>query len=131
MAVLVESAQEVVPLDPLKLRRLALCDGHSQVDAAMGSGGVVVLHVDGEHLFEVPVSAAAVAVVSCRKAPSTLHSGAAMVRAMSSPGAAVARFTDLEREMLKLRARGLSIGTSATALHLRDDGQGPRRQHHP
>src|SRR4051812_6266115 len=57
MAVLVhKSAQDVDAVDPPNLgeaRRLRLTvgGGHAQVDAPMGPGGVVVLHVHGEHLF--------------------------------------------------------------------------------
>jgi hypothetical protein len=60
MAVLVDkSAQDVNAFDPLNLRqvgwrRLSLGGGHSKVDAPMGAGAVVMLHVDGENLFELP-----------------------------------------------------------------------------
>ena len=62
VAVLVDkSTEDVDALDPVNLRRarrgrLTVRGGHAQADAPMWSGGVVMLHVHGEHLLEVPAA---------------------------------------------------------------------------
>src|SRR3954467_2824147 len=53
-----KSTQNVNAVDPPNLcqagrGRLTVGEGHAKVDAPMGPGGVVMLHVDGEHLLEV------------------------------------------------------------------------------
>src|SRR3954464_4337512 len=53
-----KSTQNVNAVDPPNLcqagrGRLTVGEGDAKVDAPMGTGGVVVLHVDGEHLLEV------------------------------------------------------------------------------
>jgi hypothetical protein len=60
VAILVdESTQDVDAINSPNLGqagqcRLTVCGGYAQIDAAMGAGGVVVLHIDGEHLVELP-----------------------------------------------------------------------------
>jgi hypothetical protein len=59
-AVLVnKSTKDVHSVDSPNLAEVGRCQltvdgGHAKVDAPMGAGGVVVPHVDGEHLLEVP-----------------------------------------------------------------------------
>jgi hypothetical protein len=59
VAVLVhKSTKDVDAVDPPNLGqagrcRLTLCGGHAQINAPMGAGSVVMLHIDGQHLLEV------------------------------------------------------------------------------
>jgi hypothetical protein len=119
VAVLVDkSTQDVDAVDPPNLGQAGRCrltvgGGYAKVNAPMGAGGVVVLHVDGEHLLQVapvpdqqPVQAlgSGPCAPSAPRRRSPLAPGAGS--AHRSRGSSRANIANTSRSCRRLRATG-------------------------